>query len=83
MARQKRSGRWMAEQIHQPHNTVARWLAGESNPGADHMDAMCRALGFRLADLVVAVQCQDEERRGKAQRRATDRLGLIAFAALL
>lgn len=80
MGRQNKSRRWMAEQIGAPHNTVARWIAGDSNPGADNLDAMCRALGFTLADLIVAVQCTDPRFRGHG-RRTSDRILTSAHAA--
>lgn len=80
LARQKHSGRWMAEQINAPHQTVARWLAGETSPGADNMDAMCRALGFQLADLVVAVQVQEPSPKVPTpRRRASDRFSAPRF----
>lgn len=74
MARQRRSGRWLADQIGQPHNTVARWLSGDSNPGIDFVADMCHALGIRLTDLVYNVERQE---RGQ-QRRSTDRFPVAA-----
>lgn len=79
LARQNRSRRWLAECIGQPHNTVNRWLMGESNPGVDMVDAMCRALGFTVADLVVAVVCEQESGVPHPRRRVSDRfLGVAA-----
>lgn len=69
VARQRVSGRWLAEQINAPHNTVARWLAGESAPSIDAVHDMCRALDIRMADLLAAV----ESGRGAPRRRNTDR----------
>lgn len=68
LGRQRKSGRWLANEIKAPHNTVARWLAGDSTPGIDAVAAMCRALGIRVVDLVHAV-----EHEGITGRRASDR----------
>lgn len=54
LARQKRSGRWLAEQIGAPTGTVARWIGGETSPPLDALYAMCRALGINVADIVSA-----------------------------
>jgi transcriptional regulator with XRE-family HTH domain len=83
LARQNRSRRWLAEQIGQPHNTVNRWLMGESSPGVDNVDAMCRALGFTVADLIVAVQVEQEDGPIPQQhrRRSGDRFRWVAAAA--
>lgn len=71
LARQNKSRRWLAEQIDQPHATVARWISGQSSPGVDYMDDMCRALGFTVTDLLAAVQ--RKEHGGPERRRSTDR----------
>src|SRR5881409_2858397 len=73
LARQNRSRRWMAEQLHIPHATVNRWLMGETSPGVDNVDAMCRALGFTVADLIVAIQVESEAEVPHPRRRAADR----------
>lgn len=54
LARQKRSGRWLADQIGAPHNTVSRWIGGVTDPPLDVLYAMCRALGINVADIVSA-----------------------------
>ena len=56
LARQRHSGRWLAQQIDAPQNTVNRWLGGETAPNLDALDAMCRALGYSVADLLTAVE---------------------------
>lgn len=56
LGRQDQSRRWLAEQIGAPHNTVARWVGGETPPPLDALDAMCRALGISVADLLAAVE---------------------------
>jgi transcriptional regulator with XRE-family HTH domain len=55
LARQKKSGRWLAEKIGAPSGTVARWVAGDTAPPLDAIYAMCRALGINVADLVANV----------------------------
>lgn len=55
LGRQKKSGRWLAEQIGAPSGTVARWVAGDTPPPLDAIYAMCRALGINVADLVSAI----------------------------
>lgn len=52
LARQKKSGRWLADKIGAPSGTVARWIGGETSPPLDALYAMCRALGVNVADLV-------------------------------
>src|SRR5438309_1532697 len=56
MARQEHSRRWLAEQVGAPHNTVARWVGGDTAPPLDALDAMCRALGMSVADLLASVE---------------------------
>lgn len=56
MGRQGRSRRWLAEQIGEPHVTVGRWVKGETPMSLDSLDAMCRALGLTIADLLTAVE---------------------------
>jgi DNA-binding Xre family transcriptional regulator len=56
MARQDRSGRWLAEQIGESHVTVGRWVKGKSPMGLDALDAICRALGLTIPDLLAAVE---------------------------
>lgn len=56
LGRQNRSRRWLADQVGAPHNTVARWIGGETAPSLDALDAMCRALGLSVADLLMAVE---------------------------
>ncbi|MGZ4617201.1 MAG: helix-turn-helix domain-containing protein [Frankiaceae bacterium] len=56
LGRQKHSGRWLADEIGAPHNTVARWIGGETPPPLDALDAMCRALGISVADLLASVE---------------------------
>ena len=76
LGRQSKSRRWLAEQVDSSHATVARWVAGETAPSVDCLDAMCKALGFTLAELLTAIQAQ--EQRGPHRRRATDYLTLVA-----
>lgn len=52
LARQKKSGRWLADKIGAPHNTVSRWIGGDTAPPLDALYAMCRALGISVADLI-------------------------------
>lgn len=54
LARQKKSGRWLADQIGAPHNTVSRWIGGVTDPPLDVVYAMCRALGISVADIIAA-----------------------------
>lgn len=54
LARQKKSGRWLADQIGAPHNTVSRWIGGVTDPPLDVVYAMCRALGISVADIISA-----------------------------
>lgn len=56
LGRQRHSGRWLAQQIDAPQNTVNRWLGGETAPSLDALDAMCRALGLGVADVLKAVE---------------------------
>jgi transcriptional regulator with XRE-family HTH domain len=56
MARQGRSRRWLAETIGESHVTVGRWVKGETPMSLDSVDAMCRALGLTVADLLSAVE---------------------------
>jgi DNA-binding Xre family transcriptional regulator len=56
LGRQKHSGRWLADQIGAPHNTVARWIGGDTPPPLDALDAMCRALGISVGDLLLSVE---------------------------
>lgn len=56
LGRQRHSGRWLAQQIGAPQNTVNRWLGGETAPNLDALDAMCRALGLSVGDLLVSVE---------------------------
>lgn len=56
MARQKMSGRALADAIGANHATVARWINGDTDPGLDGLEPMCRALGLSIADLLAAVE---------------------------
>lgn len=56
LARKRMSGRDLAKTINAPQNTVNRWLAGDTYPNLDALDAMCRALGLSVADLLAAVE---------------------------
>lgn len=56
MARQGRSRRWLSEQIGESHVTVGRWVKGDTPMSLDSLDAMCRALGLTIADLLAAVE---------------------------
>ncbi|MDP5182134.1 helix-turn-helix transcriptional regulator [Blastococcus sp. BMG 814] len=56
LARQDRTRRWLAQVIGQPETTVARWLRGPQSPGLNELDAMCRALGVSIVDLLAAVE---------------------------
>lgn len=56
LARQGRSGRWLAEQIGESHVTVGRWTKGQSPMSLDALDAICRALGMSIGDLLAAVE---------------------------
>lgn len=80
LGRQQKSKRWLADQIGQPHNTVNRWLAGESNPGVDHVDEMCRALGFCASDLLTAVQAKMGLYKSPHRRRVSDFTSGLALA---
>lgn len=52
LGRQQKSRRWLAEQIGQSHVTVTRWVNGDGPVSLDSLDAMCRALGISVADLL-------------------------------
>lgn len=52
LGRQKKSGRWLAQAIGAPQNTVNRWIGGETAPPLDALYAMCRVLGISVADLI-------------------------------
>ena len=56
MARQGRSRRWLSEQIGESHVTVGRWVTGRTPMSLDCLDAMCRALGLTIPDLLAAVE---------------------------
>jgi len=56
MGRQNRSRRWLAEQIDVPHNTVSRWVAGETCPQLDALDQMCKALGLDIVEVISAAK---------------------------
>lgn len=56
LARQGQSRHWLAEQSGIPVTTIARWLRGPQSPGLNDLDAMCRALGITIADLLSAVE---------------------------
>lgn len=56
LGRQNHSRRWLADQIGLPHNTVARWVGGDTSPTLDALDAMCRALGITVPDLLASVE---------------------------
>lgn len=56
LARQGHSRHWLAEQIGKPVTTVARWLRGPQSPGLNDLDAICRALGMGIGDLLSAVE---------------------------
>lgn len=73
LERQERSGRWLARKAGYSHARVARWLNEETDPCADDLQRMCKALGFTVADLMVAVVGREE---GNPRRRVGDRLGL-------
>lgn len=55
LARQKKSGRWLAQTIGAPQNTVNRWIGGETSPPLDALYAMCRALNMNVADMLASV----------------------------
>jgi transcriptional regulator with XRE-family HTH domain len=54
LGRQNHSRRWLAEQIHQSHVTVSRWVNGDGPMSFDALDAICEALGMTVADLLAA-----------------------------
>jgi transcriptional regulator with XRE-family HTH domain len=56
MGRQNKSRRWLAEQIGAPHNTVSRWVAGETCPQIDALDQMCQALGLDIVEVMSAAK---------------------------
>lgn len=56
MGRQDRSRRWLADQIGESHVTVGRWVKGETPMSLDILDAICRALGLTIADLLSSVE---------------------------
>lgn len=56
LGRQNRSRRWLAEQIDVPHNTVSRWVAGETCPQLDALDQMCTALGLNMVEVISAAK---------------------------
>ena len=77
LGRQNKSRRWLADQINAPHNTVARWVGGETTPPLDSLNDMCDALGINLAALISAAK--EQMRGGRARsggipfaRRASD-----------
>lgn len=55
LGRQRHTRRWLAQEIHAPQNTVNRWLAGETSPNLDALDAMCRALGTSLRAILAVI----------------------------
>jgi transcriptional regulator with XRE-family HTH domain len=55
LARQERSRQWLARQTGMPVTSIARWLRGPQSPGLNELDAMCRALGVSVADLLAEV----------------------------
>ena len=52
MARQKMSGRALADAIGANHATVARWINGDGPLSLDWMDAICEALGVSVVDVL-------------------------------
>ncbi len=58
VARQGRSRRWLAAQVELSHTTVARWLrpTDPAAPTLDELDALCRALGLTVGQLLYTVQ---------------------------
>lgn len=80
LGRQNHSRRWLAEKIGHSHNTVARWLAGDTNPCIDNVDEMCQALGISLESLLAAIRAAE---RGEViphpRRRSSDHLSLLAM----
>jgi transcriptional regulator with XRE-family HTH domain len=52
MGRQNISRRELAHRIGQPVTTVSRWVKGETDPGLDDWEAIARALGVSVVDLV-------------------------------
>lgn len=75
MGRQNRSRRWLAEQVHAPHNTVSRWIAGETSPPLDALDSMCAALGIDMAGLIGLAKYRLEAAQGRAVNGVLDRRG--------
>jgi len=72
LGRQNHSRRWLAAQIGENHVTVNRWVNGDGPVGVDSLDAICRALGITVADLLVAVERTNTT---PAPRVPTKRLG--------
>ena len=56
MARQNMSVRQLAAGIGESHVTVGRWVKGTSSVSLDALDAICRALGQTIPDLLAAVE---------------------------
>ena len=60
LGRQNKSRRWLAEQINVPHNTVSRWVGGETCPPLDGLSAMCDALCIDMAELMAEAKWRNE-----------------------
>lgn len=89
LGRQNRSRRWLAEQLGVPHNTLSRWVGGETCPPLDELDRMCTALGLNVVEVMGAAKYRIEVERGNMPtiptqqtggfgRRASDFLAFVA-----
>lgn len=65
LGRQSKSRRWLAEQLGVPHNTLSRWVSGETCPPLDDLDRMCEALGLTMLEVMAAAKYQVDVEEGR------------------
>lgn len=64
LGRQKRSRRWLAAQIGKPHNTLSRWVSGETILPIDDFADICEALNLNMIEVVATVKYRIDVERG-------------------
>ena len=69
MARQRISGRRVAERIGKPFTTVARWLRTGEGWDLDELDAITAVLGISIPDLIDRAQSNRPDPSGAAGGR--------------